>query len=118
MENRLPVGPGSRGGSWHDREYRNAYHRAWRANHPEYRERERLRRARKRAQDRNEDPADIVSPAAFPRPLPLSAVHCVCECGCREHVVVVCGFCRSGTHTEPTDWQAIYDGDEPMPESA
>lgn len=44
MENRLPVGPGSRGGRWHDPEYRRAYFRAWRAEHPEYRERDNLRR--------------------------------------------------------------------------
>jgi len=30
----------------------------------------------------------------------LSAVHCVCECACREYVVVVCGFCRDGMHSE------------------
>ena len=98
MENRLPVGPGSRGGSWHLDEFRRAYHRAWRAAHPDYREREALRGARKRAHDRG-DPADTVLPS-FVRPLPLSAVHCVCECGCREHVVVVCGFCRDGQHRE------------------
>jgi hypothetical protein len=96
MKNRLPVGPGSRGGSWHDPEYRAAYHRAWRAAHPEYRERERLRRAR----GRSSTPADIVVPATYPRPLPLSAVTCVCECGCAESVVVVCGLCRDGHHQE------------------
>lgn len=100
MENRLPEGPGSRGGSWHDPEFRRAYHRAWRAAHPDYREREALRRARQRARDNSMDPADIVVRATFPRPLPLSAVACVCECGCAEAVVVVCGFCREGTHTE------------------
>ena len=100
MENRLPTGPGSRGGSWHDPEYRNAYHRAWRAAHPEYRERERLRRARQKAREHGQSPADIVEPATFPRPLPLSAVHCVCECGCAEAVVVVCGWCREGHHEE------------------
>lgn len=99
MENRLPVGNGSRGGRWHDPEFRRAYHRAWRASHPDYREREALRRARERAREKG-DPADIVVPATFPRPLPLSAVHCVCECGCREHVVVVCGFCREDVHGE------------------
>jgi hypothetical protein len=99
MENRLPVGDGSRGGRWHDPEFRRTYHRAWRASHPDYREREAQRRARERAQEKGE-PTDIVAPAAFPRPLPLSAVHCVCECGCREHVVVVCGFCREDVHGE------------------
>ena len=92
MENRLPTGPGSRGGSWQDPDYRRAYHRAWRAAHPEYREREKLRRARSRARDSSVFPEG--------RKLPLSAVHCVCECGCRESVVVVCGFCRDGQHTE------------------
>jgi hypothetical protein len=46
--NRLPVGKGSRGGHWHDPEYRREYSRAWRAAHPAYREREALRRCRKR----------------------------------------------------------------------
>jgi hypothetical protein len=36
----IPTGPGSRGGRWHDPEYRRAYWRAWRAAHAEYRERE------------------------------------------------------------------------------
>jgi len=27
-------------------------------------------------------------------------VHCVCECGCGERVVVVCGWCRDGLHGE------------------
>jgi hypothetical protein len=98
MENRLPVGPGSRGGRWHDPEFRRAYHRAWRASHPDYREREALRRARERARQ-NGDPADIVD-TNHPRPLPLSAVHCGCGCGCHEHVVVVCGFCRENIHCE------------------
>jgi hypothetical protein len=98
MENRLPVGAGSRGGRWHDPDFRRAYHRAWRASHPDYREREALRRARERAREKG-DPADIVSPSS-PRPLPLSAAHCVCRCGCREHVVIVCGFCREDIHGE------------------
>jgi hypothetical protein len=41
----IPTGPGSRGGHWHDPAYRRAYWRAWRAAHPEYREREARRRA-------------------------------------------------------------------------
>ena len=98
MENRLPVGPGSRGGQWHDPEFRRAYHRAWRAAHPDYRDREALRRARERAREKG-DPADIAVSEA-PRSLPLSAVHCGCDCGCREHVVVVCGFCREDIHGE------------------
>jgi hypothetical protein len=40
----IPTGPGSRGGRWHDPEYRAAYFRAWRTTHPEYREDERRRR--------------------------------------------------------------------------
>jgi hypothetical protein len=43
MHNRLPVGPGSRGGSWHRPEFRAAYWRRWRQAHPEYRDRERQR---------------------------------------------------------------------------
>ena len=96
MANRLPVGPGSRGGRWHEPDFRAAYYRAWRAGHPEYRERESLRRAR----DRSSDPAGVVVGASFPRPLPEPAVTCVCACGCRESVVVFCGFCRDGQHSE------------------
>jgi hypothetical protein len=44
MHNRLPVGPGSRGGHWHDPAYRAAYFRRWRTEHPQYREDERRRR--------------------------------------------------------------------------
>jgi hypothetical protein len=43
MGNRLPVGPGSRGGQWHEPEFRRAYWRKWRAEHPEYRDREKQR---------------------------------------------------------------------------
>jgi hypothetical protein len=93
VRNRLPTGPGSRGGQWHDDEYRRAYHRAWRAAHPEYRERERLRRARARRYD----PADIADAPQFPRSLPAAAVACICRCGCTEPVpVVACGFCLMG----------------------
>jgi hypothetical protein len=52
MRNRLPVGPGSRGGNWHDPEYRRAYWRRWRAAHPEYRERESRRRLLQHAEAR------------------------------------------------------------------
>jgi hypothetical protein len=75
------------------------YQRAWRAAHPEYRERERLRRFRERAR-RNGDPADYGTAPSYPRPLPEPAVTCVCACGCREPVVVTCGFCREGMHAE------------------
>jgi hypothetical protein len=100
MENRLPTGAGSRGGQWHLKEYRQAYQRAWRAAHPDYREREVLRRARERARENGIDPADIVVPSTFPRPLPLSTQFCECHCKCREAVVSICGFCRDNTHYE------------------
>jgi hypothetical protein len=45
-----PTGPGSRGGHWHDPEFRTAYHRKWRAANPEYRERENRRRTERRRQ--------------------------------------------------------------------
>lgn len=92
MHNRLPVGPGSRGGRWHEIEYRRAYHRAWRAAHPEYREREALRRAR----SRTDDPADIAVAPRYPRPLPTPARACACGCACRAEVPAVCGFCTRG----------------------
>ena len=93
MRNRLPAGPGSRGGRWHEIEYRRAYHRAWRAAHPDYREREALRRARASM----DDPADIADAPRFPRPLPAPAQSCICGCGCRNEVPVVpCGFCLIG----------------------
>jgi len=100
MSNRLPTGPGSRGGHWHEPGFPAKYQRAWRASAPEYRERERLRSARRRARDNGMDPAGIVALATFPRPLPEPAVTCVCACGCRESVVVFCGFCRDGMHGE------------------
>lgn len=97
--NRLPVGPGTRGGRWHESKYRNAYQRAWREAHPEYMERERLRRARQHALARGDDPTTVLTSRPFPRPLPVAAVRCVCECGCRAEVpVVACGFCLLGDH--------------------
>jgi hypothetical protein len=99
MANRLPTGPGSRGGHWHEPGYPAKYHQAWRAAHPEYRERERLRAFRKRAK-RNGDPADYGTVSSNLRPLPEPAVTCVCACGCREAVVVFCGFCRDDMHAE------------------
>lgn len=92
------TGPGSRGGRWHDPEYRREYGRAWRAAHPEYREREALRLARRRALERGEDPTVVTEPPRFPRPTPLPAVACACSCGCAAEVVTVCGFCRDGAH--------------------
>ena len=109
MRNKLPTGPGSRGGQWHDAEYRRKYHKAWRSANPAYRDKERLRRARGRAGARGEDPSLIVEPAHFPRPLPISAVHCVCECECPEYVVVVCGFCQQGMHSDNLDEEASQD---------
>jgi hypothetical protein len=101
MANRLPVGPGSRGGRWHEPEFRRAYHRAWRAAHPDYRERERLRSARWRARRAGEPTVPVVPPGEWRRRLPLPAVTCGCpDCVCREAVVVACGFCRDGLHRE------------------
>jgi hypothetical protein len=95
------TGPGSRGGRWHDPEYRRAYQRAWRAAHPEYREREALRLARKRAQERGDDPARILVAPTFPRPLPVTTARCSCDCGCSNEVpVVACGMCLSGLHED------------------
>ena len=96
MHNRLPTGPGSRGGRWHEIEFRRAYQRAWRASHPEYREREALRRSDARSSARGDAAPSRLAFGTLPEP----AVTCVCECGCREAVVVFCGFCRSGQHAE------------------
>ena len=97
--NRLPTGPGSRGGAWGDPEYRRAYHRAWRAAHPEYREREVLRMARRRAREQGNDPAGIAVAPRFPRPLPRPVTACDCPCGCAETIVLnACGFCITGLH--------------------
>ena len=98
MTNRLPTGAGSRGGTIHLPGMRNRYDRAWRAGHPDYREREALRSARGRAL-RNGDPAGATV-THNPRSLPEPAVTCVCACECREAVVVFCGFCRDGMHAE------------------
>jgi hypothetical protein len=96
MANRLPTGPGSRGGTYHLPGNRNRYDRAWRAAHPEYREREALRRSNARAAARG----DIAPSRLTTGELPEPAVTCVCACGCRESVVVFCGFCRDGMHGE------------------
>ena len=93
-----PTGAGSRGGTYHIPEERRAYHRAWRAAHPEYRERERRRRAQERARY---DPAGIGPLEPFPRPLPSPAVACLCpDCRCHNETVAICGFCRDGFHQE------------------
>src|SRR5512139_3521512 len=94
MQNRLPTGPGSRGGHWHDVEWRRAYHRAWRAAHPEYREREALRQATRRALARGDEAPSRLAPGRLPEP----ASTCACGCDCAEPVVLVCGFCIDGMH--------------------
>ena len=81
----MPTGPGSRGGRWHDPEYRRAYYRAWRAAHPDYREREALRKAWGRSRVGLDE---RVQPH-----LPLPAVHCA---SCGIELVALCGFCRAG----------------------
>jgi hypothetical protein len=91
-----PTGPGSRGGRYHEPEWRNGYKSAWVAAHPEYREREQLSHARSRARKRGEDPDLVIVPPTFPRALPEPAAFCGHACGCREAVVMVCGFCREG----------------------
>lgn len=104
MSNRLPVGAGSRGGRWHVPEHRQAYYRAWRYANPEYRERERLRKARQRAREKGGlDPAELVSSTAFPRPLPRPVATCACPCGCEETIILhACGFCITGLHRNET----------------
>lgn len=99
MENRLPTGPGSRGGHWHELGYPAKYHRAWRRANPEYREREALRRSNARAADRGDIAPSRLTSGGLPEP----AVTCVCACGCRESVVVFCGFCRDGMHNGGLD---------------
>jgi len=95
----VPSGPGSRGGRYHDPDWRRAYHRAWRAAHPEYQERERLRRARARAIKRGEDPTLITEPPVRLTPrLPVLAAHCDCQCGCSLELPPVCGLCLSDLH--------------------
>jgi hypothetical protein len=93
FENRLPTGPGSRGGHWHEKNWRNEYQRIWRQTHPDYQERERLRLARRRG---HLFPADAVTHGVLP---PLT-VTCVCDCGCLERVAVECGFCSVGIHRD------------------
>ena len=73
LGNRLPTGPGSRGGRWQDPEFRRAYYREWREAHSRG--------------DQHE--------------LEEGYRLCACECGCAEHVPVVCGFCSEGTHEGP-----------------
>jgi len=92
----IPTGPGSRGGRWHEREFRREYHRRWRANHPEYREREALRRARERARLRGED-ADTMTRLTRGT-LPILVARCACECGCTVEIVRRCEMCQDGLH--------------------
>lgn len=96
----IPTGPGSRGGRWHDPEWRKAYHRAWRRAHPEYRVREALRRLRDRAMARGDDPTVILS-APLKGVLPASTVTCECpECNCTNEIMVIptCGMCQEELH--------------------
>ena len=95
-----PTGPGSRGGRWHEPEWRREYHRRWRLTHPEYREREAFRRFRERAIKRGEDPG-MSTRLTFGR-LPILAAPCSCEsCRCTNEVpIVACGMCLSGLHEE------------------
>jgi hypothetical protein len=65
MGNRLPVGPGSRGGHWHEVEFRRAYFQKWRREHPEYRERERQRRLLKHMEERTRR---VVEGGTYERP--------------------------------------------------
>lgn len=65
MSNRLPTGPGSRGGRWHDKTYRSAYFAAWRKAHPEYVERDNQRRLRTHAFTRL---TRVVTGGAYSRP--------------------------------------------------
>jgi hypothetical protein len=103
--NRLPTGPGSRGGRWHEKEYRNEYQRAWYAANPEYREREALRRARARAGRNGVTPADIVVPPHYPRPLPSPNSGLACKCGepgcnCQNTILIIrCDMCMQGLHS-------------------
>jgi hypothetical protein len=87
------TGVGSRGGQWHDPEFQARYHREWRAAHPEYRERERLRNLRRRLRGETASHA-----ARQPIPVVLAA-QCSCGCGCVNEVpVVACGMCLEGLH--------------------
>jgi hypothetical protein len=65
MSNRLPVGPGSRGGHWHEPLFRAAYFRRWRASHLEYRLRERQRMLLNHAMTRL---ARVVAGGSYERP--------------------------------------------------
>lgn len=96
-----PTGPGSRGGRWHDPEWRRAYHRAWRRAHPEYRIRDALRRLRERAVARGDDPTLVLGAhpkGVLPTPPPIK---CECpDCRCANEIMVVptCGMCQEGLH--------------------
>ena len=65
MSNRLPTGPGSRGGHWHEPAFRSAYFIAWRREHPAYREDERRRSLLNHAIGRL---ARVVAGGAYARP--------------------------------------------------
>lgn len=61
MSNRLPVGPGSRGGTYHQDPA--GYFRRYRREHPEYRRREVERKSRARQEIADEIPMPLLSDA-------------------------------------------------------
>jgi hypothetical protein len=65
MSNRLPVGPGSRGGHWHEQEFRAAYFRRWRKEHPGYYQNDLNRRRLTHAMTRL---ARVVAGGSYERP--------------------------------------------------
>jgi len=60
VENRLPTGPGSRGGQWHNPEYRRSYYRRWKHSRPDYQEREARRKSDARRLERLRADAALV----------------------------------------------------------
>ena len=93
-----PTGPGSRGGKCHDPEWRKEYYRRWRLNHPEYRERHKLRMRQYRARLRGEDP-EMLTRLTTGR-LPDLVAPCTCSCGCKAEIVLTCGLCRDELHED------------------
>ena len=83
--NRLPVGPGSRGGTFH--EDPAAYHRQYRRDHPEYRQAERERGDRRRRDQRE---AKALGKVAFREALVYLMARDVLESS-KNHVGTVMG---------------------------